>query len=67
MTDFRFLSLSLANTHYPDPTKSVTRLLLGDFLRLLQMNNAKEEDVLYTEAELRACMDKVGIMYDGFK
>jgi len=41
------------------PTKSVTRLLLGDYLRLLQMNNAKSEDVLYTEAELMSCMDKV--------
>ncbi len=41
------------------PTKSVLRLLLGDYLRLLQMNNAKAEDVLYTEAELQSCINKV--------
>jgi cleavage and polyadenylation specificity factor subunit 3 len=41
------------------PTKSVIRLLLGDYLRLLQMNKAKEEDVLYTETELQTCLDKV--------
>lgn len=43
------------------PTKSVLRLLLGDYLRLLDMNNSKGEDVLYTEAELIACMDKVRV------
>jgi len=44
------------------PTKAVLRLLLGDFLRLLQMKNAKPEDVLYTESELSSCMDKVELI-----
>ncbi|KAG7367223.1 pre-mRNA 3'-end-processing endonuclease polyadenylation factor [Nitzschia inconspicua] len=44
------------------PTKAVTRLLLGDYLRLLQMRNSKTEDVLYTEADLQACMDKVELI-----
>lgn len=44
------------------PTKAVLRLLLGDYLRLLAMRNAKAEDVLYTEAELQACMDKIELV-----
>ena len=44
------------------PTKAVTRLLLGDYLRLLQMKNAQNEDILYTERELQACMDKVELI-----
>lgn len=44
------------------PTKAVIRLLLGDYLRLLQMKNAKPEDVLYTEAELQSCMDKIELI-----
>lgn len=44
------------------PTKAVTRLLLGDYVRLLQMRNAKEEDVLWTEAELASCMDKIELI-----
>lgn len=44
------------------PTKAVTRLLLGDYLRLLQMKNAKPEDVLYTEADLQSCIDKIELM-----
>ncbi|GAX15257.1 cleavage and polyadenylation specificity factor subunit 3 [Fistulifera solaris] len=44
------------------PTKSVLRLLLGDYLRLLQMNNAKAEDVLYTEAELQSCINKIELI-----
>eukprot|EP00536_Pseudo-nitzschia_multiseries_P003059 jgi/Psemu1/236353/estExt_Genewise1.C_430140 len=44
------------------PTKAVTRLLLGDYIRLLQMRNAKEEDVLWTEAELASCMDKIELI-----
>jgi cleavage and polyadenylation specificity factor subunit 3 len=44
------------------PTKAVIRLLLGDYLRLLQMRNAKSEDVLYTEADLQACMDKIELV-----
>ena len=44
------------------PTKAVLRLLLGDYLRLLSMRNAKPEDVLYTEAELLSCLDKVELI-----
>jgi len=44
------------------PTKAVMRLLLGDYLRLLSMRNAKAEDVLYTEAELLSCLDKVELI-----
>jgi len=44
------------------PTKAVTRLLLGDYLRLLQMKNAKPEDVLYTESELQSCIEKVELV-----
>jgi cleavage and polyadenylation specificity factor subunit 3 len=41
------------------PTKAVLRLLLSDYLRLLQMRNASAEDVLYTEQDLERCLDKV--------
>lgn len=44
------------------PTKAVLKLLLGDYLRLLSMRNAKSEDVLYTEAELQACLAKVELI-----
>ncbi|CAB9529774.1 Endoribonuclease YSH1 [Seminavis robusta] len=44
------------------PTKAVLRLLLGDYLRLLSMRNAKAEDVLYTEAELMSCLEKVELI-----
>jgi len=44
------------------PTKAVLRLLLGDYLRLLQMKNAKDEDVLYTEAELQSCIQKIELI-----
>lgn len=44
------------------PTKAVMRLLLGDYLRLLQMKNAQPEDVLYTEADLNACLNKVELV-----
>jgi cleavage and polyadenylation specificity factor subunit 3 len=44
------------------PTKAVLRLLLGDYLRLLQMKNASAEDVLYTEAELQSCIEKVELI-----
>lgn len=59
------------------PTKAVTRLLLGDYLRLMaskkglgsssthaedgSLDNSKN-DVLYTEAELQACIDKVELI-----
>jgi cleavage and polyadenylation specificity factor subunit 3 len=43
-------------------TKAVTRLLLGDYLRFLAMRNAKAEDVLYTEAELKSCMDEIELV-----
>lgn len=42
------------------PTKAVLKLLLGDYLRLLEMRNAQPEDVLYTSAELESCLSKVG-------
>mmetsp|Transcript_46369 Transcript_46369/g.112419 ORF Transcript_46369/g.112419 Transcript_46369/m.112419 type:complete len:730 (+) Transcript_46369:22-2211(+) len=44
------------------PTKAVLRLLLGDYIRLLQSKNAKPEDVLYTEAELQACIQKIELI-----
>jgi cleavage and polyadenylation specificity factor subunit 3 len=44
------------------PTKAVLRLLLGDYLRLLSMNNAKPEDVLYTEADLHSCLSKIELV-----
>lgn len=44
------------------PTKAVIRLLLGDYLRLLQMRNAKSEEVLYTEAELLSCIEKIELI-----
>lgn len=44
------------------PTKAVLRLLLGDYLRLLQMKNAKPEDVLYTESELQSCIEKIELI-----
>ena len=44
------------------PTKAVTRLLLGDYFRLLQMRNAKTEDVLWTDADLASCMDKIELI-----
>jgi cleavage and polyadenylation specificity factor subunit 3 len=44
------------------PTKAVLRLLLGDYLRLLQMKNAKAEEVLYTESELLSCLEKIELI-----
>mmetsp|Transcript_14155 Transcript_14155/g.20910 ORF Transcript_14155/g.20910 Transcript_14155/m.20910 type:complete len:730 (-) Transcript_14155:23-2212(-) len=44
------------------PTKAVLRLLLGDYMRLLQMKNAKSEDLLYTEAELQSCIEKIELI-----
>jgi cleavage and polyadenylation specificity factor subunit 3 len=59
------------------PTKAVTRLLLGDYLRLMAskkglghgVGSSAEEgsdnsknDVLYTEEELQACIDKVELI-----
>lgn len=44
------------------PTKAVMRLLLGDYLRLMQMKNVKPEDTLYTEADLISCCDKVELI-----
>lgn len=56
------------------PTKAVTRLLLGDYLRLMASKkgltsttedaseDANKSDVLYTEAELQACIDKVELI-----
>jgi cleavage and polyadenylation specificity factor subunit 3 len=43
------------------PTKAVMRLLLGDYLRLMQMKN-NPEDILYTEADLNACLNKVELV-----
>lgn len=57
------------------PTKAVTRLLLGDYIRLMAMkksygNNTdnadsaleKDPDVLYTEKELQSCIDKIELI-----
>jgi cleavage and polyadenylation specificity factor subunit 3 len=44
------------------PTKAVMRLLLGDYLRLLDMRKTKAEDVLYTEEELKSCVEKVELI-----
>ena len=51
------------------PTKAVTRLLLGDYLRLMSMKTGASsggevnaDDVLYTEAELQACVDKIELI-----
>jgi cleavage and polyadenylation specificity factor subunit 3 len=47
------------------PTKAVIRLLLGDYLRLMQMKNnstAENSDILYTESELQACVDKIELI-----
>ena len=44
------------------PTKAVLRLLLGDYLRLLSMKNAKPEEQLYTESELNSCLEKVELI-----
>lgn len=43
------------------PTKAVLRLLLGDYLRLLQMNGG-DQDALYNEADLKACMEKIELV-----
>lgn len=50
------------------PTKAVTRLLLGDYIRLLAMKKSSspdesgDSDVLYTEAELQACVEKIELI-----
>lgn len=51
------------------PTKAVIRLLLSDYLRLLTMKNhyqanseTDESDMLYTEAELQSCVDKIELI-----
>ncbi|KAL9187673.1 hypothetical protein ACHAXT_006051 [Thalassiosira profunda] len=47
------------------PTKAVMRLLLGDYLRLMTMKKGGEmspDDVLYTEAELQSCVDKIELV-----
>jgi len=55
------------------PTKAVTRLLLGDYRRLTTLKKATEtgnsnienddpSSVLYTEAELQACVDKIELI-----
>jgi len=56
------------------PTKAVTRLLLGDYLRLMSIKNvgkqinsnsnksAADDGVLYTEAELQRCVDKIELI-----
>ena len=51
------------------PTKAVTRLLLGDYLRLMAMkrsgggsNDDNSSSVLYTEAELQSCIDKIELV-----
>eukprot|EP00584_Thalassiosira_punctigera_P005734 CAMPEP_0172534282 /NCGR_PEP_ID=MMETSP1067-20121228/6709_1 /TAXON_ID=265564 ORGANISM="Thalassiosira punctigera, Strain Tpunct2005C2" /NCGR_SAMPLE_ID=MMETSP1067 /ASSEMBLY_ACC=CAM_ASM_000444 /LENGTH=653 /DNA_ID=CAMNT_0013319059 /DNA_START=73 /DNA_END=2030 /DNA_ORIENTATION=- len=49
------------------PTKAVMRLLLGDYLRLMSVKRGSggelnPEDVLYTEAELQSCVDKIELI-----
>lgn len=49
------------------PTKAVIRLLLGDYLRLMSMKKGasgdlSQDDVLYTEAELQSCVDKIELI-----
>jgi len=56
------------------PTKAVTRLLLGDYRRLSTLKKAATgdstadgaaedpNDVLYTEAELQSCVDKIKLI-----
>jgi len=50
------------------PTKAVIRLLLGDYLRLMTMKKSgasgelSSDDVLYTEAELQSCVDKIELI-----
>jgi len=52
------------------PTKAVTRLLLGDYLRLMNMkstgnstnSSSADDNVLYTESELLSCVDKVELI-----
>jgi cleavage and polyadenylation specificity factor subunit 3 len=47
------------------PTKAVIRLLLSDYLRLMAMRKGKTDDsadVLYTEAELQSCVDKIELI-----
>jgi cleavage and polyadenylation specificity factor subunit 3 len=46
------------------PTKAVTRLLLGDYLRLMQMKNSSgpEDALLYTQSDLNACLNKVELI-----
>ena len=50
------------------PTKAVIRLLLGDYLRLMTMKKgaggelSQDDDVLYTEAELQSCVDKIELI-----
>lgn len=53
------------------PTKAVIRLLLGDYLRLMEINSSRsssssqrnnDDHMLYTEAELQSCIDKVELI-----
>ena len=49
------------------PTKAVIRLLLGDYLKLMNMKRGgikseEESDVLYTEADLQSCVDKIELI-----
>jgi len=52
------------------PTRAVARLLLGDYLRLMAMKrggggdggNDDDGSVLYTEAELQSCIDKIELV-----
>eukprot|EP01082_Thalassiosira_pseudonana_P002988 g3011.t1 g3011 contig12:1256525-1258999(-) len=51
------------------PTKAVIRLLLGDYLKLMMMKKGSggadkddNQDVLYTEADLQSCVDKIELI-----
>lgn len=58
---FSFLTYNLPLYLY-SVCRAVIRLLLGDYLRLLQMKNANDEEVLYTEAELQSCIEKIELI-----
>eukprot|EP01083_Nonionella_stella_P211099 763644_1 len=48
-----------------NPTKAVIRLLLGDYLRLMNMKaqgDKENSEILYTEADLQSCVDKIELI-----
>jgi len=48
-----------------NPTKAVIRLLLSDYLRLMNMKaqgDKENSEILYTEADLQSCVDKIELI-----